>query len=247
MVYKVKGNGEPLVLIHGLGQTYKAWAQQEELSDTYQLIMPTLRGHGPLTKTNTITLEAFAEDVLNLLDRLNIESAHIGGLSLGGVVAQCIYAKAPERVKSLILANTTSFAPSVIVGLAAVESLRAFNAMTDEEYIRDVVQSGLYRPDDYLIEQARTGFHLNREGYPDALHAISGVNYLPLLAKCEAPTLIMSSSHDNVTPYYFNQWPMQKWAKNARAVVFNNTGHLSNIQKPHQFNQAIRNFLQDIQ
>ncbi len=100
------GSGEPLVLIHGLGERKEAWVCQYALANSYDLIIPDLPGHGQSTPAEEVSIEAFARDTLELLDVLGVESAHICGLSMGGVVAQEMYRMAPDRCRSLILVNT---------------------------------------------------------------------------------------------------------------------------------------------
>jgi pimeloyl-ACP methyl ester carboxylesterase len=77
------GSGEPLVLIHGLGEVKEGWQSQYELSEYYELVIPDLRGHGEYRSLEGISIEAFAKDVIGLLHELSIESAHILGLSMG--------------------------------------------------------------------------------------------------------------------------------------------------------------------
>lgn len=246
MDFKVVGDGEPLVLIHGLGQTYKAWKYQEELSDTYQLILPNLRGHGNSSITQNITLESFAKDVITMLDDLNIESAHIGGLSMGGLTAQALYRKAPHRVKSMILANTTSYVPYCIGTLFATQRKWNLCMVNDEMYIKQISRGSLYNPSDLMVKEAMETFKINRTAYNQAVYAAVGINFLPMLSRAEVPIQIISSTHDMVTPYAFNGFYMQNWASRARSTVFNRTGHLSNIQRPGQFNQVVRDFLEEV-
>lgn len=245
MECKVIGDGEPLVLLHGLGQRNNLWKHQEELSDTYQLIMPNLRGHGNSTNTENITLNTFAEDIIELLDELNIESAHIGGLSLGGVVAQALYRKAPHRVKSLILTNTTSHVPYFAGSWFSTQRVCMLSMMSNKEYIKSIVNNCLYHPTEDLTMEAMETFKINRSAYSKAVFAATGINYLPMLSRANVPIQVISSYNDMVTPYYLNGIYTYKWAKNAQSVVFDRTGHLSNMEKPEKFNQVVRDFLKD--
>jgi 3-oxoadipate enol-lactonase len=246
MEYKIIGKGEPVVLIHGLGQTYHAWHLQEELSDQFQLIMPNLRGHGLSGMKQNISLYQFAQDILQMLDDNGIKKAHFCGLSLGGVIVQEIYRQAPTRVKSMILANSTSYVPCWSSEFVFADRMRSFNRLSDEEYIEDTVRNCLYKPDKYMVSNAIPTFHINRETYIDCSRSIIGINYLPLLSRC-VPIHIIASSHDNVTPYLYNAYVMKLNSPASKMSVFNKTGHLSNIQKPEQFNTVLRSFIENIQ
>ena len=106
--YKIKGEGEPIVLIHGHPFDHTMWEPQiSGFSSSYKVITPDLRGYGssslPAGKT---TFEDYATDVLQLLDHLKISRFHLGGLSLGGQLIMEIFRQAPDKVISLIFADT---------------------------------------------------------------------------------------------------------------------------------------------
>lgn len=242
MQYLTIGEGAPIVFIHGLGQTQNAWALQEELADQFRLFIPTLRGHGESKETNNMTLRHFAKDVLKMLDDNGIESAHFCGLSLGGVVVQEIHRQAPNRVQSMILANTTSYVPSLAFDLAIASRERSLRELSDEQYIAQIAWNTLHKPTDTELHQAVKTFHINRETYVPSSRAIRGINYLPTL-NTSTPIHIIAGSNDNITPYLYNAQVTKMWSPKAKMTVLNNTGHLSNIQKPAQFNRIVREFV----
>lgn len=243
MIHKTVGRGEPLVLIHGLGQTHHAWMHQEKLADQFQLFMPTLRGHGSTFATEPIKLSHFATDILRLLDEYDISSAHFCGISLGGVIAQEIHRLAPSRVRSMVLANTTSYVPSISAEYAIRERIRLLDKYSDESYIEDTVLNCLYRPNPIMCIEAAQTFQLNRDTYIASARSIKGIDYLSDL-KTNTPIHLIASSHDRITPYLFNAHVTKWYAKKAKMTILNQTGHLSNIEKPEQFNQIIREFIE---
>src|SRR6478735_10307343 len=109
--------GEPLVFIHGLGEVKEGWSNQFEFANQYDLIIPDLRGHGEYITAGEISIKNFAYDVISLLKELGIESAHICGLSMGGMVTQEIYRQAPEMCRSLMLVSTFHFVPKPLAKL----------------------------------------------------------------------------------------------------------------------------------
>lgn len=109
--YLRMGAGEPLVFIHGLGEVKEGWSSQFEFAEKYDLIIPDLRGHGEYLTNEEISIPNFAHDVICLLKGLGLKSAHICGLSMGGMVAQEIYRQAPDMCRSLVLVSTFHYAP----------------------------------------------------------------------------------------------------------------------------------------
>src|SRR5512138_1073317 len=90
--YEVRGQGQPLVFIHGLGSSTRDWdAQTAAFEHDYQVITCDLRGHGQSDKqAGPYTIPLFATDLASLLAGLGVDSAHLVGISLGGAVAlQC--------------------------------------------------------------------------------------------------------------------------------------------------------------
>jgi len=103
--YIEKGQGMPLVLLHGNGENGKYFEQQlNYFSDRYRVIAPDTRGHGQSPRGEApFRIRQFAEDLHEFMDELGIDKAHILGFSDGGNIALCFALKYPERVEKLIL------------------------------------------------------------------------------------------------------------------------------------------------
>jgi pimeloyl-ACP methyl ester carboxylesterase len=102
-----------LLLLHSLGTSQMIFdAQAEGLKTAFRVIRPDLRGHGLTTVTpGPYDIAQLARDMLGVLDGLGVTSAHVAGISIGGLVAQSIAHQAPERVRSLILIDTALAIP----------------------------------------------------------------------------------------------------------------------------------------
>jgi pimeloyl-ACP methyl ester carboxylesterase len=98
------GSGEPLVMLHGAAGSGKQLVQHvPELSKTYRVIIPDMRGLGQSARVSSSPPNAWVEDLKALLDHLGIDKAHVFGLSVGGRVAMRFTIDYPERVRSLIV------------------------------------------------------------------------------------------------------------------------------------------------
>lgn len=108
LAYDRRGRGTPLVLLHGFPLDHHAWdSVVSQLEDTFDIILPDLRGFGQSTTVDTpYTMDDIASDVAGLLDQLGIEKASIAGHSMGGYVALAFASRYPGRVRSLGLVST---------------------------------------------------------------------------------------------------------------------------------------------
>ena len=115
IAYDVDGQGEPLVLLMGLGGTRQSWVfQKRTFSKHFKVITFDSRGIGKSDKPDEpFTIKTMADDTIGLMDRLDIDKAHVLGVSHGGRVAQEVAINYPERVNKLVLASTNTGAEGV--------------------------------------------------------------------------------------------------------------------------------------
>lgn len=206
--------------------------------------MPDLPGHGSNTSTHAISIANFARYVIDILDTLGIESAHVCGHSLGGVVAQEIYRKARHRVRSLILANTFSYCPPLIRELVMCDLIYRLEHITEAEYIDDVIRRDVHIAEPRVIDIAIRSFHVRKDIVIRAARSIVNVNYWFMLPLIRVPTLVIGSEYDNVTPLYAARFT-QFWTRGARLEVME-TGHLSNVEDTQRWNGVVREFLREV-
>jgi 3-oxoadipate enol-lactonase len=236
------GSGEPLLFIHGLGEMKEGWNTQFELSDQFDLIIPDLRGHGDHKNTDGISIQTFAHDVISLLKELNIESAHICGLSMGGLVAQEIYRQAPEMCRTLILVSTFHFMPRHLGKLLyKMREIRA-SSISIEKHKQIAARVCLYYQCEELKEKFLSFFRPDTEAYIKSVEACMKVNNFTLLPKIKPPTLIIGGQYDLVTPVWV-QLMMHKQISHSEFVIMRNSGHVSKLEAKEAFNTTIRKFL----
>jgi pimeloyl-ACP methyl ester carboxylesterase len=238
MEYIDIGDGENvLVLIHGLSQRYdEAWRKQLELSKHYRLIIPALRGHYGNDKSD-ITMENYAKDIIELLDKLNIKSANFAGISLGGLVTMEVFKQRPDLIKKMALCNTTYRIPRII-GNKIVNTSEKYLNISKDLLIEKIVNKSIHNKK--YTEKTQKSFYISDQ-YISAARASLGCDYAETLIQIDKPTLIIGSYFDMTTPV-FNTLTLKYLIPHAKVKLFN-AGHLSNIECPEEFNKAMKDFI----
>ncbi|MEH7108344.1 alpha/beta fold hydrolase [Bacillus sp. JJ1764] len=236
------GSGEPLVLIHGLGEIKEGWSNQFELADQFDLIIPDLRGHGEYLNPGVISIENFAADVISLLKGLGVESAHICGLSMGGMVAQEIYRQAPEMCLSLLLVSTFHYAPKRLGKLYLEYRKNRKSGGSPDEIKETAAKLCLYSWSKENLDSFSKFYQPHKEFYFKSMEACLQVNNFCLLNQIKVPTLIIGGQYDSVIPVWV-QYLMHKQIRHSEFVIFKNTGHVAKLEAKDSFNKVLRTFL----
>ena len=121
--YEVVGDGEPLVILHGIFAGRRTFSSQRELADRYRLILPSLRGHDGSGKELPPDYGIDTSDLRDLCAVLNVEAErfHLIGHSSGGAVAVAFARQYPERVRKLVLIEPTLLSLLPSGGRARIE------------------------------------------------------------------------------------------------------------------------------
>lgn len=254
--YETFGRGEPLLLIMGLGGTVQSWGLQiPELAEQYQLICLDNRGAGRSDKPpGPYTIEAMADDTLAVLDALGITAAHVLGVSMGGLIAQALYHAQPARVRSLILGCTGAGPndPDYVPPAPHVwETLLLDRDSESLEFIFEAMIPIFYHPS----YRARMPGLLARllqlqDTLPQPPHAYSAqicacrthVPNSPRLHNIQVPTLVLHGDDDEIWPLA-NASRLAERIPGAELEVIPDSGHMFMIERPHEFNQAVLDFL----
>jgi 3-oxoadipate enol-lactonase len=189
------------------------------------------------------TLERLGRDLLALLDALEIERAHICGLSLGGMTAQWLAVSHPERVVRAVFANTAARIGSEESWDARIASVRAggLRSIRDASLARYFSEPFRQRHPDVA---QRTGDLLEatpEDGYIAACEALRIADLRGVVAGIRAPTLVVSGALDETTPAAQGQELHAAIAGSELAIL--DAGHLSNIEQADAFNERVLGFL----
>lgn len=248
MHYRDQGQGDPLVLLHGLGSSGLDWEHQiPAFAEHYQVIAPDLRGSGDSDKPRgPYKVGQFADDVWQLLDTLGIPSARLVGLSMGGATAFEMAARQPDRVRALVVVNCppdfsiTSLRKllEVAMRLVVVQCLgmQRMATMIGDRLFPDADQAELRET---FVQ--RYGANRKRE-YLWSLRSLPGWSVTDRLGRIDCPALMVAAAND-YTPVAEKQVAVDALPRGEMAVV-DNSRHATPIDSPDRFNSLVLDFLQ---
>jgi pimeloyl-ACP methyl ester carboxylesterase len=236
-----------LVLIHAFPLGARMWAPQLAAFSGWRIITPALPGFDG-SAAGTSSMEGFASHINSELDRLGIERAVIGGLSLGGYVTFGVIRQRPERASALILADTRCGADNdegraarhrMLALLEQKGPLGVFDEMrpklfgkTTQAERRGVVEEGKW-----MVESQSPA------AVAGAIRAmLDRPDSAPLLASIRVPTLVLVGDEDTMTPPSESE-RMHDGIAGSTLVRIPRAGHLSNLEDPAAFNAAVGTFL----
>jgi len=248
--YELSGqDGAPAVMLsHSLACSMVMWQpQMQVLESAFQVLRFDTRGHGDSdAPQGAYSLEQLTADAVLLLDALNIETVHYVGLSMGGMIGQCLALDYSERLMSLALCDTAAVMPE--------ESQPIWQQRIDaagQTGMADQVDETLerwFRPE--YLELNPPAVEMIRQqilatpvaGYVGCCEAIRRLDYLERLSEIKMPTLIMVGEEDPGTPVAASEAMHAKIA-GSRLVILPGARHLSNIEQAEAFNAALMEFL----
>ena len=249
------GTGLPVVLLHAFPLSRVMWRpQRETLIDMCRLITPDLPGFGEsLPLTGTPTVDGMADSVAEMIDALGIAGPVVlGGLSMGGYVAFAFARKYPDRLAGLILADTRA-EPDDDTAKANRDKMIALAQTSPASVIVEQMLPKLLgtttharRPE--LVEEVRRiGSAQRPVGIVGSLHMLRDrPDSRPTLGQIRVPTLIVVGREDVLTPPKLAE-SMAAGIAGAKLVVLDEAGHLSNMEQPAAFTDAVRRFVAGIE
>lgn len=238
--------GAPAVLLmHSLGSALQVWdAQAAALAREFRVVRFDVRGHG-LSELSAapFTLDDLAADALAVLDACGITSAHVGGVSLGGLIAQAVAARAPSRVRSLILCDTALAIPppELWYQRAAAARTGGMAPLADGTIVRWVSPA-------YAASPAGRGLRAllvrtPSEAFAAACEALAVADFTRTSAQIQVPTLVLVGALDPSTPIAAAE-ALRDTIPGAQLVVIPEGLHLPMVDLAEQVTAAIRGFLQ---
>ncbi len=255
LAYDDHGIGLPVLFLHAFPLNRQMW--QGELTallgdERYRLVALDWRGFGESDITTPVsTMEMFADDVAGLMDSLGIQQAVLCGLSMGGYAAFAFLRKYPQRVASLILADTRPGADSPEAqanreNVARIAETQGTGAIADLQVPRVLSDYTRQHHPEVELRVRQMIDAATVQGIAAASRGMAQrADSTELLASITCPTLVIVGEQDVLTP----PGVAQEYAAhipNAQYVVIEHAGHLSNLEQPEAFLQTVREFLGSI-
>ena len=230
MNYKIEGNGETLVFIHGLSDNLLYWEYlASNLKYDYQILRVDLRGHGRSERGNEeITIDTFVKDLNNLLEELDISKVNLIGFSLGGAVALEFTNKYPQKANSLVLMSSFHKADAELKSTLN-QFKNSLNVGFEEFY--DYILPMVLCPK--VIEDNENELELLREiasknadteAYIKAVDVCLNFNAEKHLPEINITTLILAGKYDEISTLDM-QKDLQSRIKNSKLIVFDDVKH----------------------
>jgi len=253
IAYQIEGSGEPLILIAQYNGVKESWEHQVEgLSKDFRVVTFDNRGVGESTvPAEPFTIADMAADTVGLMDALGIDSAHIFGVSMGGLIAQLLALDFPDRVKKVALGCTSHGGRHAVQ--PKQEVMEVLGKASDpsipmEEVIRmrlPVVFSDRFMREE--PEKLEEYVRFSKEHWPTPqgakgqMGALSVFNVKRRLGEIRCPVLAITGSEDRMMPPE-NARLLAEGIEGAELYMVEGAGHSFYLEKPEEVNRVLIDF-----
>ena len=241
------GDATPIVFLHGVGSDKSVWARQvDHFGRERRALAFDYPGYGESTFAEGATRDDYGAAILAAMDALGVERAHICGLSLGGVIAIAMHAAAADRCASLILADTFAVPPD---GAGITErSIAASHAGPMRDFAEARADFLLAQPADPAVraEVVETMAAIDPAAYRLGVEAVWMADQRDSAAAIRVPTLVLCGTEDRPTPPALSA-ELAALIPGSRIAMIPGAGHLTNLERPAEFNQTVDDFLAEIE
>lgn len=257
MSYLEQGSGSPLLLVHAFPLSAEMWTPQlVGLPAGWRIIAPDVTGFGPAPDggraaapvPGTSSVDAYAADLLGLMAVLGIRRAVIGGLSMGGYIAFAMFRRAPGCFDRIVLADTRAPADTEEGRAKRVEMVELLRregpAAVAHAMLPKLLGETTRRERPELVAElwARIAAG-SAAGIEAAIRSMMGrPDSTPLLSSIRCPALVIVGDEDVLTPVAEAR-ALHAGLSDAALEILPGAGHLSNLERPAEFNAALARFL----
>lgn len=255
------GTGPAMVLIHGLGGSWRNWLENIlAFATTHRVIALDLPGFGASPRPNApISMVGYADLVVGLLQELGIDRAAVIGNSMGGLIAMELALRYPERVGNLVLVSPAGLMPNDLYhpgifeqalrlepGLRHIGTALATNAprMTGRRRLRTALLNGIVASPVGISPALAQEFvgGMGTPGFMPALHAVMATTIRGRADQLELPVLLVWGSRDRVIPVK-DAYRLDRVLPQVTTLIYSDTGHVAMAERPHRFRSDVLAFL----
>jgi 3-oxoadipate enol-lactonase len=239
-------NAPALMLSNSLGTDLHMWDDQaSEFARHFRLIRYDRRGHGKSgASKGPYSFERFGRDILAIADALKVKTFNWCGLSMGGMDGQWLGANAADRVEKLVLANTNYYYADKGPWEERIKFVRekGLEPLVDANMERWFTKGFRERSPKAIAHMKQIFLGSNRDGYIACVEAIRDMDFRASNPRITAPTLVIVGKQDPATPPAQGE-TIAAQIKGAKVAALD-AAHISNIEQPRAFIDAVLNFLQ---
>jgi 3-oxoadipate enol-lactonase len=242
-------DGPAVLLAHPLGVTHRLWDRTAAaLRDRYRVVRYDVRGHGASeTPPGPYSLQQMGADVRALLDDLGIDAVHFVGMSMGGCIAMAFALAHPDRVRSLVLCDTTAcYGPAVTPMWEDRIRVAETAGMTPELVERTMAiwfSPGFRAAHATVVDTiARMLAATDPHGYAASIRAIGWADQRAAIGAIRAPTLVVVGEHDPGTPVAMSREIVAR-IRGARLTLLPGAMHCAPVEAADEFHAEVRGFL----
>jgi 3-oxoadipate enol-lactonase len=245
--YRVDGpeDGPPVLLSNALGTTLDMWSPQvAQLQASLRVIRYDTRGHGESSSPRgDYTLDELGEDAMHVLDAAGVETAHVCGLSLGGLTAMWLGVFQPSRVRSLIVADTAARVGTTERWIERIAKARAegMTAIADLNMGNWFTAAYREQEPDTVARIHRMVAACHPDGYIGCCAALRDADLRDIIDRVGAKTLVIAGNHDPSTTLADAQFISQH-IPDATLLTLE-AAHLSNVECASSFTQQVEMFV----
>jgi 3-oxoadipate enol-lactonase len=242
--YTVTGNpdGPGLIFLHSLGSSHKQWQPQvDALGKTYRILLIDTRGHGiSEAPAGDYSLAQLGADVIEIADVVGMETFHLCGLSLGGMMGQWIAINHPRRLRTLTLANTAARIGNEEIWneRMASASTVGLEPMAEAVLARWFTADFAARSPELMATTRATLVSTVPAGYAGCCAALRDADLRADAPKISARTLLIAARHDPATPPGDLEFLHTK-ISGSHLVMIEHASHISNLEAAAQFTAAL--------
>lgn len=245
--YRVSGayGGPWLVFVNSLATDMRLWDPViERIGGRFRVLTYDKRGHGLSDcPPGPWTIADLADDLMALTDHLRIERFALCGISVGGLIAQDIAARAPERLNAVVFSNTgmkigTDTVWNERIGTAANKGMEALVDATMDRWFTAPFRADPARLTPWHHMVSRTP----AAGFCNTGAAIRDADYTASAASIRTPSLVIAGEHDGGTPPDLGR-ALAKAIPDARLEVMEGVAHLPNVEDPDAYAVLLNTFI----
>lgn len=248
--YRVEGEGPDLVLAHGLGGLFHSWSALFPMlvrtHRVWEIGFPSFDSDTTHARKGN-SVEDWADDLARFFDHVRLPRATLIGNSIGGQVTSTFTARHRDRVSALVLLASSGLGEqNEGHGLFPGDSVKRLLRKLEEDVVRAILRTVFSRDEFFEAEltsiQERLSDRKWKLGLLGTARRVRSASILPLLPTLDLPTLMVVGADDRIVPLRFSQQAAPLLPR-GRLVVFDDTGHAPQIERPAETHRELMQFL----